>query len=118
MDKNRNILLVFCACPESLTAERLASGLVERKLAACVNVLPAISSVFYWKGKLEKEQEVLLLIKTTQQRFEALRDWLVETHPYENPEVIALDVAAGTDQYLDWVASSCDRMNNDDDPDA
>ena len=118
MVEKSNVLLVFCTCPDNITAEQLAGGLVERNLAACVNVLPAISSIFYWQGKLEKEQETLLLIKTTRRRFEALRDWLVEAHPYENPEVIGLDVTAGAEQYLDWVASSCDRIMSDDDPDA
>ena len=118
MDQNSNCLLVFCTCPDDIAAGRLAERLVERKLAACVNILPAVKSVFYWQGKLENEQETLLLIKTIAARFGALRDWLTEAHPYDNPEIIALDVVAGAKPYLDWVTSACNDASPGESPDA
>jgi periplasmic divalent cation tolerance protein len=79
--------------------------LVEEELAACVNVLPEVRSIYRWKGRLEDEGEVLCLIKTTADGFERLRARLVELHPYEVPEVIGLPIEAGHQPYLDWLAN-------------
>ena len=98
-----SLLIVLCSCPEAIGAETLANELVERRLAACVNLLPDVRSVYRWQGAVERAHETLLLIKTTADRFEALKEYLVSTHPYTVPEVIALDVVAGLDRYLDWV---------------
>jgi periplasmic divalent cation tolerance protein len=88
-------------------AERIARAVVERGLAACVNVVPGVVSVYRWKGAVERETEQLLVIKTTAERFEALRQALVELHPYEVPELIALAVRAGHEPYLAWLDESC-----------
>jgi len=89
-------------------AERIARALVERRLAACVNVVPGLTSIYAWKGAVETERELLLVIKTRRQRFEELRAALVELHPYEVPELIALPVEAGHAPYLDWLQASTD----------
>ena len=96
--------MVYCTCPPD-AADALASGLVEQRLAACVNVLPKIRSVYRWEGALTTDDESLLVIKTTATAFEALRDWLCAQHPYDVPEVIAVPVTAGAPDYLAWVAN-------------
>lgn len=87
-------------------AERLARSLVEKGFAACVNVVPAVVSVYRWKGRVEREAEVLLLIKTSGERFEDLKAALLAEHPYEVPELIALPITAGSERYLEWLAAS------------
>lgn len=96
-------LLVYCTCPGLEVADRLSQALVAERLAACVSRLPGLVSTYRWQGAVEQADEVLLLIKTTQERFEALRTRLVELHPYEVPEVIACAIAAGHAPYLDWL---------------
>ena len=98
-------LLVLCSHPDPAAAEVLAGALVEKRLAACVNLVPGARSIYRWEGKIEHAQEILLLIKTTTDRFEAVKDHIVSAHPYALPEVIGLDVVAGLDRYLDWVRS-------------
>ena len=87
-------------------AERIARALVERRLAACVNVVPGVVSFYRWKGAVEKDEERLLVIKTRAERLEALREALVELHPYEVPELVALPVEAGHAPYLAWLDES------------
>ena len=100
----KSILAVLCTCPDEETARRLAGGLVEEKLAACVNVLPGIRSIYRWQGEVQDDAEVLMVIKTTRSAYDRLADWLEEHHPYDLPEVIALPVSEGLAAYLDWVA--------------
>jgi periplasmic divalent cation tolerance protein len=99
-------VLVFCTCPDELSAERIATALVEERLAACVNRLPGVVSTYHWKGEVHRDAEMLLLIKTTRERFGALRDRIVTLHPYELPEVIAVDIASGLPAYLAWIESA------------
>ena len=84
-------------------ARRIARALVERRLAACVNVVPGITSIYSWKGGIETDDELLLVIKTRRERLEELRAALVEMHPYEVPELIAVGVEAGNPAYLQWL---------------
>ena len=84
-------------------AERIARSLVEKGVAACVNVVPGVVSFYRWKGKLERDGEVLLVIKTTGERFEDLKAALLAEHPYELPELVALPIADGHQPYLDWL---------------
>ena len=98
-----SILLVLCSHPDPAAANALATALVGQRLAACVNILPGAQSVYRWEDQVEHAQETLLLIKTTTDRFDALKEHIVMAHPHAVPEVLALDVVAGLDRYLDWV---------------
>jgi len=100
-----NAYLVLVTAPPDAGRE-LARKLVEERLAACVNQVPGIRSVYRWEGKLEEDEEVLLLIKTTGERLEALMKRVPELHPYRVPEVLALPVAQGHPPYLAWLAEA------------
>jgi periplasmic divalent cation tolerance protein len=95
--------IVFCTCGNREEAGRMARTLVEEGLAACVNVLPEIESVYRWQGNIESAREVLLLIKTTESRLEALRERIGALHSYEVPEILAVPVSAGAGSYLAWL---------------
>ena len=84
-------------------ADRLARALVERRLAACVNVVPGVVSHYRWKGELQRDEERLLVIKTRAEQIEALREALRELHPYELPELVAFEISAGSPEYLKWL---------------
>src|SRR5262245_33830434 len=86
-------------------ARRIASTLVERRLAACVNVLPRIHSVYRWKGEIERAEEWMLVVKTRRDRFDEVASAIREVHSYELPEVVLLDVAGGDARYLAWIDS-------------
>ncbi len=96
-------IVVLSTVERAEDAERIARELVERGLAACVNVVPGLVSIYRWKGELERAEERLLLIKTRAERFEALREALVALHPYDVPEVLALPIAEGHAPYLAWL---------------
>jgi periplasmic divalent cation tolerance protein len=87
-------------------ARKLAQYLVEHQLAACVNIVPHIESIYRWQGKMESSTEWLLLIKTTQEKFSAVRDAIGQLHSYDVPECIALVIEDGSAAYLDWIAQS------------
>jgi len=97
------IVVVLVTCPSRAVARRLAEVLIRRRLAACVNILPGVESIFTWKGKTDHSREVLLLIKTTARVFDRLRRTIEALHPYDVPEIIALPLQAGHQPYLDWV---------------
>jgi periplasmic divalent cation tolerance protein len=96
-------MVVLCSCANHQDALQIGGALVEQRLAACVNILPGVQSIYRWKGQVEQSNEVLMLIKTIGPRFEALRDRLKELHPYETPEIVALPVADGLSDYLNWL---------------
>jgi periplasmic divalent cation tolerance protein len=96
-------LVVLCTCPDMKVAGSLADGLVGKGLAACVNILPQIRSIYRWQGELHSDSEVLMIIKTNQQGYAKLERWLLDKHPYDTPEVLALTVEAGAHDYLDWI---------------
>jgi len=98
--------LVLTTCGSLEEARRLAQALVERQLAACVNIVPQIESVYRWQGKVETAAEFLLLIKTTAGAFAALRDALIEIHSYDVPECIEIDIEDGNADYLAWIGES------------
>jgi periplasmic divalent cation tolerance protein len=87
-------------------ARRIAHLLVEHQLAACVNIVPRIESIYRWQGTVEASSEWLLLIKTTAARFAGVRDALLELHSYELPECVAIEVADGSEDYLNWIGQS------------
>ncbi|XP_032419965.1 protein CutA homolog isoform X2 [Xiphophorus hellerii] len=93
----------FVTCPNDTVAKDLARGIVERKLAACVNIVPAIKSVYEWQGKIEEDNEVLLMIKTRSSRVPALAEYVRSNHPYEVAEVISLPIEQGNPPYLKWI---------------
>ncbi len=101
-----NVRICLTTCSGESTAQRLARLLVDRRLAACVNILPRVRSVYRWRGEVHDDPESLLLIKTTDDSIAALRGALKELHDYDLPEVIVLDVADGSSEYLDWIAAS------------
>ena len=96
-------VVVLSTVARAEDAERIGRELVERGLAACVNVVPGLVSIYRWQGQVESQEERLLVIKTRGERFEALREALVALHPYEVPEVVALPIAAGHAPYLAWL---------------
>lgn len=100
-----DVRIVFCTCPDAGTAERIARALVEERLAACVNILPGVASVYRWQGAVERADEVLLLAKTAADRVPALSARIAALHPYELPEVLAVEAGAGLPDYLQWVAA-------------
>lgn len=98
-------VLAFCTCPDAATAARIADALVGERLAACVSVLPGVRSVYRWQGAVERADEVQLLIKTVAARMPALAARIVALHPYELPEVVAVEAAAGLPAYLEWISA-------------
>ena len=96
-------IVVLSTCASREEAEKLARAVVEQRLAACVNVLPGIQSYYRWQGKLESAVECLLIIKSSRERFDLLRDALEKAHSYEVPEIIALPVVEGAANYLNWL---------------
>ena len=100
------ILFCCCTCPDADSAQKLAETLVGERLAACVNRLPGVLSTYRWQGEVHTDGEELLLIKTTAARFEVLKARLLELHPYELPELVALPVEHGHAAYLDWVRAN------------
>lgn len=96
-------LACFITFPDEETARRVARALVEERLAACVNLVPGVRSIYSWKGAVSEDAEILGVAKTTAARFEALRARVAALHPYEVPEVIALPIEAGHAPYLAWL---------------
>jgi periplasmic divalent cation tolerance protein len=96
-------LLVLTNVPDVTTAKAIARQLVEQRLAACVNILSGVQSVYQWQGAIEEADEVTLLVKTVQGRYAELEVAIKAAHPYQVPEIIALPITAGLPQYLDWI---------------
>ena len=96
-------IVVFSTASSAEEAEKIARGLVNDHLAACVNVVPSVRSFYRWQGKIEDSAELLLVIKSSRERFEALRTSLEKLHSYEVPEVIAMPVVDGAQNYLNWM---------------
>ena len=97
--------------PDEKQAKELARILVTRKLAACINILPKMTSIYEWQGKLEQGEEHLLIIKTEQDRLAELQETIKEAHPYELPEIIVVPIVSGYEPYLNWISNS---VNNND----
>ncbi len=98
-------LLVLTNCPDEESANAIALALVEERLAACVNILPRVQSIYRWEGAVESATEIPLLIKATAANYSALETAIRDRHPYTVPEIIALPVERGLPAYLDWIAS-------------
>jgi periplasmic divalent cation tolerance protein len=107
----RNKRVVFVTCPTLALARKIARAVVQRRLAACVNVVHGpVESFYTWKGKLEKAREYLLVMKTTAKRLAELEREVKRLHSYDVPEFIALPIVAGSREYLSWLRESADRL--------
>jgi periplasmic divalent cation tolerance protein len=105
MEAGADVVVVLVACPDAETAGTIAERLIEERLAACVHVTGEGSSIYRWQGSVERARERLLVVKARADRLDALGTRIVELHPYDVPEVLALPVARGFAPYLDWVRS-------------
>jgi len=98
-----NIIIVLVTAPSKKEATEIARAMVQEKLAACVSILPAVTSIFRWQGKVQRSRETLMILKTTSTRYLALQRAICSMHSYEVPEVIAIGVDRGLPQYVAWV---------------
>ena len=101
-------VVVLCTCPDEHTASALATELVQTRLAACVNIVPSVRSIYHWQGEVVTDQESLLMIKTTASRYAELESAIVQHHPYDVPEILQLRIAAGSTRYLAWMQTVVD----------
>jgi len=100
------VLIVLTTTPDQLEAEALATKIVEARLAACVQILPQMTSVYVWDGKLQKEGEHLLLIKTLSENWDELREFITANHSYDVPEIIAIDIEKTSEAYSSWLVDA------------
>lgn len=100
-----NAVICLVTAPQG-NGRAIAAAIVERELAACVNIVPLVQSIYRWEGKVEKDEEALLVVKTTRAVVDQLERLLGTIHPYENFELVALDVVAGAGSYLEWIGRS------------
>ena len=100
------VILVFCTFPDAEQARQIGTSLVNAKLAACVSLVPGIESIYHWQGKVETSQEVLALFKTTASCYPELEQRLIELHPYDVPEILAVSPNAVSPAYAQWVGDS------------
>jgi len=98
--------VVLVTVPDMKKARRLAGTALESRLVACANLVPGIVSHYWWKGKVERASEVLLLLKTRTDRIAALEEFILEKHPYDTPEFMVLEVTRGNKRYLNWLSES------------
>jgi periplasmic divalent cation tolerance protein len=103
---SENQIVIFCTTPDRGSGETLAKGLVEERLAACVNVAPGLLSTYRWQGKVEQAEECLLIIKTLGGRFEDVKRYIEANHPYELPEIIALPIDSASPEYTKWLTEN------------
>ncbi len=103
---NPSPLLILCTCPDQATAERIGEVVVGERLAACVNIVPGLTSIYRWEGQIQRDTELLLLVKTRAAVYPLLEARLRELHPYQTPEIIALPIQTGSAAYLDWIVDN------------
>jgi periplasmic divalent cation tolerance protein len=101
------VLLAISTFPDAETANRIAGALVEKKLAACANLIPAVHSIYHWKEKIESAGEVMVFFKTTEEQLPAFEEKLRSLHPYDVPELIWIKIDSGSPDYLRWGTDSC-----------
>jgi periplasmic divalent cation tolerance protein len=103
MSEKKRASAVYVTCPNETVAKTLARGLLEKRLIACANIIPNITSTYWWKGNIEEDSEVLLMLKTLSESVPELTEYVRQHHPYEVPEVIAVNIEQGNPAYLDWI---------------
>jgi periplasmic divalent cation tolerance protein len=99
---------IYVTCKDVAEAEEISSNLLERKLIACANIGPEITSIYEWQGKLEKSQEVRLILKTTEEKFTQIEEEIKKIHSYETPCIVQFNVTGGNKEFLDWIENSVD----------
>lgn len=109
---SEEVLLVLSTWPDAASARSAALELIDEKLTACANILPGVESIYRWQGQVETAAEVLVFMKTTAARYAALESRIKALHSYEVPEILCLRASAGLPAYLQWIADSCDRVEN------
>jgi periplasmic divalent cation tolerance protein len=105
----QNIRIVYITIPRD-EADRMALALVQERLASCVNIVPNVTSYYWWEDAVQNDDEALLIVKTTVQRFQALMDYVLEHHPYELPEIIGLPVSSAYPEYVAWVKTETSKQ--------
>jgi periplasmic divalent cation tolerance protein len=103
---NQEVLLVYCNVPDKVVANHIAKQLVAARHAACVNILTGVQSIYVWDGQVCSDEEVTLVIKTSSRNYIELEKVVIEMHPYEVPELIAIPIKFGSQKYLEWVKGS------------
>lgn len=112
MNPAEDLFVFLVTAPGIDVARQLARGALEKRLVACANLLPAVESHYWWQGKLDSAEEVLCIFKSTRERQDALEQFILENHPYDTPEIIAIPIVAGTERYLSWLrAETTPRVN-------
>ena len=106
MSDTQQYIIALCTCPDAQTATIIADRLVADSYAACVNIVPSVMSVYQWQGKIEHDEELLLIIKTRQDCYPELETIVQQLHPYELPEIIAVSIESGLNDYLKWIDQS------------
>ena len=101
-----SLKFVLNTCPDLASAHTLAEGLLEQNLAACINLIPNVVSLYKWQGKIEQSAEVQLFIKTDETKWLDLRSYIEQHHPYDVPEILALDINDGNESYLTWLTKN------------
>ncbi len=109
MAKSADYVMVFCSCPDLQTGTRIAQALVAERLAASVNILPQVHSVYRWRGEIAQAAEVMLLIKSRAGLFGAISQTILAHHPYELPEIVEVPVGAGLPEYLQWLDETVEQ---------
>jgi len=97
------VILILCSVPSKSLGEKIATHLVERHFAACVNIIPKITSIYRWNNKVENSEELLLLIKSSMERLADISEYIRSVHPYDLPEILAIPSSGGSMEYLDWI---------------
>ncbi|MCX7794426.1 MAG: divalent-cation tolerance protein CutA [Thermodesulfovibrionales bacterium] len=96
-------IVIFITAPDEDISARIARALVEERLAGCINIVKDIRSIYFWQGKIEDEPEVLMVVKTKKKLFNKLKDKVKSIHPYTVPEIIAMPIVEGSEDYLKWL---------------
>jgi periplasmic divalent cation tolerance protein len=107
MKSAKDFSIVLVTAPDMKTARALAKAALQARLVACANLVPKIESHYWWQGKIESGNEVMMILKTTRKRLAALEKLILAKHPYDTAEFLVLPLHCGADRYLDWLAESC-----------
>lgn len=95
--------IIFTTCPNKTTANKIADALLKKRLVACANILPGITSRYWWKGKVEKSREVMVMMKTRRWLFGKVKKEIESMHPYDVPEIVCVRIAEGSKDYMEWI---------------